>query len=316
MGEPLVTVIICAYNAGTYLKPSLESVLAQSYEHLEILVVDDGSSDGSTAWLHEIQDSRIRVLTQENSGKPIALNRALSEMNGEFYAVHDADDISHPHRIERQLDCFLREEDLAAVFCGNDVVLGEKHHAPRFRPKGRTACRADIENFRMPALDPTGMYRMSKVGQMRYDTSLPVVEGFDYILRVGEQYPIVVLGECLYSYRIHGESITKKDPGRRTKLVWQLRRQACARRGVSFDEAFPDEGETVENSRVRDNGIASHFMESVVDLRGAGRWMEAIRAGMDCARLCPTELHYYKALLYAFMPEWLRRRVRPSERAL
>jgi hypothetical protein len=165
----------------------------------------------------------------------------------------------------------------------------------------------------MPAHDPTGMYRRSAVKDARFDSQLPIVEGYDYILRVGEEYPMVVLGECLYCYRIHCESVTKRDPDRRDQLYREVLRRACDRRGLQFAALFPERVSRNDN-RHRDNGLATDFIESVVDLRKAGRIPEAIRTGLSCACLHPFDPHYYKALLYAVTPQPIRRRLRPSER--
>src|SRR5688572_5582249 len=86
--EPLVSVIICTYNAGNYLRDSITSVLSQTHRNLEILIVDDGSTDGSVEAAHDaINDERVRWLRQDNAGKPVALNRALNEVRGEYYAI-------------------------------------------------------------------------------------------------------------------------------------------------------------------------------------------------------------------------------------
>src|SRR5688500_14562217 len=137
---PLVSVVICVYNARAYLRDAVTSVLEQTLGNLEILIIDDGSTDGCVEMLADLSDPRIRVLRQENQGKPVALNRALNEMRGEFYAIQDADDLSHPQRIERQLRCMLGNSDLAAVFCGNDLIVGEERLAPRFGAKTREQC--------------------------------------------------------------------------------------------------------------------------------------------------------------------------------
>ena len=78
----LVTVVICVYNAGDFLRPAVESVLNQTYTHLEVLIVDDGSTDGCLSTIQDLHDPRIRILRQENRGKPSAMNYALSEMKG------------------------------------------------------------------------------------------------------------------------------------------------------------------------------------------------------------------------------------------
>src|SRR4051812_12561094 len=89
--SPLVTIIMCVYNAGEYLRPALLSVLAQTYKEIDVVVVDDGSTDGCFEHIDDLLgDSRVRVYHQENATRPVALNRALELARGEFYAIQDA----------------------------------------------------------------------------------------------------------------------------------------------------------------------------------------------------------------------------------
>lgn len=316
MTKPLVTVIIPTYNAGPYLRISVQSILDQTYSNLEILVYDDGSIDDSMSSLDDIQDSRIRISRHDNMGKSATLNRALDELTGEFYAVQDADDVSHPERIQRQLAVLQAEPDIAAVFCGHELVIDDRCFAPRFREKDRKACGADILSFRMPAHDPTGMFRVAMVGERRYETSLTVGEGLDFILRVGESYPLMVIGECLYSYRVHRNSLTKRVvPEERRRQLGQVYLRAAERRGLDVSSVAPVVPMRRGKTRALDNGVASDFLESAIDLRREGRWLQAVSNGLFCIRLCPFDIHYYKALLYALLPVNLRRWLRPSERA-
>jgi glycosyltransferase involved in cell wall biosynthesis len=307
-----VSIIVCVYNAGEYLRPSIESLLAQSYKNIEIFIVDDGSTDGCLSTIGDLIDSRITIHHQTNSGKPAAMNVALDRIGGEFYAVHDADDLSEPHRIERQVEALLANQDVAAVFCGNDLILGKKRMAPLHLAKDRAACRRDIERFRMPGHDPTAMYRVSMVRNFRYSIDLPIVEGYDYILRVGEAYPMLMLADCLYCYRIHAESVTHRNPARRDALVQEVLARACGRRGLNYDELFGAPARQRRSSRQSqmDNNVAAHFMESTVNLKVLGKYRQAIGTGLACVRLHPFDPHYYKALLYSIMPMWIVRIIR------
>ena len=319
--RPLVSVIICVYNAGLYFRPSLLSILNQTYRELEILVVDDGSTDSAIqASVDLLRDPRVRLLEQPNRGKPAALNLALEHVHGDFYAVHDADDISDPTRIAAQAQCLQCNPDLAAVFCCNDLILHGRRMAPCVTFKDRRQCRREIDAFRTPAHDPTAMYRLSLVGHLRYDESLPILEGVDYILRVGEQFPMMVLGQCLYGYRIHGESVTRRDPHRRAELVRQTMQRACARRGLSYEQVFATDADQPANARRRrqrqfeDNYLAAHFLDSVWYLRSVGRSAEALWTGWQCAKLHPLDPHYYKPLFCAAAPTALIERIRGRAR--
>jgi len=314
-----VTVVICVYNAGDYFRHSLQSVLDQTYRSLEILVIDDGSTDGCIDTVSDLlQDPRVRLIRQENQGKSAALNRALESLKGEYYAIQDADDLSHPERMERLLECFLEDPSLGAVFSGHELILGDRCVAPTFRERGPEECRRMIESFRMPAHDPTVMYHVPKVRSLKYDTSLWLNEGFDYILQVGEKHPMRVLGKCLYSYRFHLESITKKTTAHqeRAKFAYYVVEKACQRRGVPVPKEFEKKLKAAAQkprNRDRDNNLAAHFMNSTVDLRRAGKRLEALRTAWICSRMHPLDFHYQKALIYALAPLWLVNRIRSED---
>ena len=308
----LVTVLICVHNAGEHLRPCVESIVAQTYRNLEILVVDDGSDDGCIDTIRDLRDHRIRILTQENLGKSTALNRAIRESRGEFLAIQDADDLSRPTRIERQVHSLHKNPDVAAVFCGHDLILNGRHLAPRTRSHDREGCHRTIARMALPAMDPTAVYRRSLVQDFAYEPYLEVAQGLDYILRVGEQHAMLVLGECLYSYRVSPTSVTRRNADRKLGFVHTVCERACRRRGLPVSRAadFFQDAHTLGRNRVLDNNLPAHFMESSLDLRYAGHRFKAVANAAVCTMLRPFDRHYYKALLYSLLPSWLVRRMR------
>lgn len=304
MMPPLVSVVMPVYNAGGYLRPALESIRNQTYSNLEILIVDDGTTDGCMRSIADVKDSRVEVLHQSNAGKSVAMNRALDRIHGEFYVIQDADDLSYPARIERQAACMRERPEAAAVFTGYDLILGDRRLAPRFREKNVEECRRDIEGMRMPSHDPTVMFRVSLVQGVQYEPTLRVGQGWDYILRVGERHPMLVLGECLYSYRTHPGSNTRHDVVRRQEKVREVVRRACERRGLQTGGDCPSgrmPGRRADH-RDREHGLVPHFMESVLDLRRVGRWGDSLRTAAACIALHPLDPYYYKPLCYHFAP--------------
>jgi glycosyltransferase involved in cell wall biosynthesis len=312
-GSPLVSIVTCVYNAGEHLRPSVLSIVNQSYRNLDIIIVDDGSTDGCLETITDLlDDRRIRVFRQANATRPVALNRALDLVRGEFYAIQDADDISKPTRIQRQLDAMLSRPELAAAFCGYWLLMNGKNMAPLMASKGEAECKADIDAFRIPSHDATGLFRMSMIRNMRYDSSLPFVEAYDYILRMGESHPMMVVGDCLYGYRMHPTSLTQSDPHRRDRMVTTMLELACERRGQAYSRTFPQGRQKryrSSNSLV-DNDIASVFVMSVLSQRQTSRRWGAVKTGLQCARLHPFDLYYYKALVYAVVPSRLLRLIR------
>jgi glycosyltransferase involved in cell wall biosynthesis len=303
MKSPLVSVMIPVYNAGQYLRPALESILHQTYGALEILVIDDGSTDGCLQSIADIRDSRITMLGQSNAGKSVALNRGLERVHGEFYLIQDADDLSYPNRIEEQVIYLIEHPDVAAIFTGYDYIVAGCRLAPRFRGKNAEECQRDIESMRMPCLDPTAMFRMSMVRGILYEPQLRIGQGMDYILRVGEQYPMAVLGECLYSYRANPKSTTRQNAIRRREMVCAVLRRAHERRGLPMEGVLRHTAGaawTVHGDA--EHGFVPHCMESVLDLRRCHRGREALRTAWACARLHPLDPYYYKPFAYLFAP--------------
>lgn len=314
--EPRASILISAFNAGRFLRASVMSAVAQTYRNLEIRVIDDGSTDGSLNTISDIRDPRLRIIRQDNCGKPVALNRALDEIDSDFYAVQDADDLSHPHRIESQVQCLIENPELGGCFSGYDLIVNERRVAPLARPKHVAQCARDIAELAMPAHDPTGMYRMSLVGDLRYEPSLPIAEGHDYILRVGERHPLQVVGRCLYSYRIHADSLTHRDPQRRQAAVREVLLRACKRRGLDPGEILEPvkRGPGGSGNSLADNNIAAHLMESAIDQRGSGKFWGAVSTGLFSAALHPFDTHYYKPLAYSLVPPAFVSRLRGRAR--
>jgi hypothetical protein len=157
------------------------------------------------------------------------------------------------------------------------------------------------------------MYRWSMVREFRYSPELRIGEGLDYILRIGERYPMLVLGECLYSYRVHRQSLTKRDPALRLSLVEEALRRARQRRGQEAGVAMEQQGRRGRNC-ARDNNLAAHFIDSVWSQKQHGRVGGALWTGLQCAALHPNDRHYWKALVYATLPRPMMQRIR-SRRA-
>jgi glycosyltransferase involved in cell wall biosynthesis len=114
---PLVSILVPSYNSVLYLAECLESALAQTYREFEIIVVDDGSNDGSLELAQSFTPRGVRVVRQDNRGQAGALNTACSAASGEYYQYLDADDVLHPQKIEAQVKK-LRSANSMAIASG------------------------------------------------------------------------------------------------------------------------------------------------------------------------------------------------------
>ncbi|OIN85241.1 MAG: hypothetical protein AUJ12_10290 [Alphaproteobacteria bacterium CG1_02_46_17] len=108
-----VSVVIPAYNAERFIRQTLDSVLNQSYRDMEIIIVDDGSKDATLSIIQDYatRDDRIKVYSQTNKGGSAARNLGVEKSTGEFVAFLDADDLWHPHKIQKQVDVFLNSSE-------------------------------------------------------------------------------------------------------------------------------------------------------------------------------------------------------------
>ena len=119
--EPLVSVIIPTYNRSRFLGEALDSALNQTYKEQEIIVVDDGSTDGTSQLMREYEP-RIRYIYQERSERSSARNRGVSESCGEYIAFLDSDDLWLPEKIERQVKILNENEGIGVVYTGVQFI--------------------------------------------------------------------------------------------------------------------------------------------------------------------------------------------------
>ena len=129
---PLISVVMAVYNAGDDLRQSVPSILGQSVDDFEFIIINDGSKDGRTAEIlaeYAAGDARVRVVTQENTGLTIALNRGVALARGKYIARQDADDVSYPDRFARQVAAMEADPALLIVGGNADDVLPDGHRA-------------------------------------------------------------------------------------------------------------------------------------------------------------------------------------------
>lgn len=115
--QPLVSVVTAFYNRGSVLRDTVDGLLAQTLRDIEVVVIDDGSTDGTAAILATYDDPRLRPIVQENSGFVIAMNRAIRSSRGKYIAVHGSGDHSYPERLARQAAYLEANPAVGAVGC-------------------------------------------------------------------------------------------------------------------------------------------------------------------------------------------------------
>jgi len=180
MSAPLITVVIGAYNAERYLGEAIESVLAQTYRNLELIVVDDGSTD-RTGEIAASYGDPVRCIRQENGGMAASRNRAIPEARGDYLAFLDADDRFPPEKLEQQLAAFEADAEL-------DVVYGHvtEFLSPDLDEDARALLRAPEHDVPWPTPNLMLVKRESFLRVGLFSTDLKVGIGIDWHARANE----------------------------------------------------------------------------------------------------------------------------------
>ena len=126
MSKPLVSVVMAAYNCSEYIAESIESILQQCFTDFEFIIIDDGSTDDTSSIIQSfILDKRVKVLQQANKGVTDALNHGISHANGKYITRQDADDLSLPSRMQKQIEFLERNPDYGVI--GSNVQLIDRY---------------------------------------------------------------------------------------------------------------------------------------------------------------------------------------------
>jgi len=202
---PRVSVVIPAWNAARTLPETLASVFGQSFADYEVLVVDDGSTDGTADLLRDYGD-RVRVLVKPNEGRPSTTrNLGVRAARGELIAFLDADDRWQPEKLARQVALFDRNPALGLAYSGATVIDGDGRPVRVLRcaaaGRGRAYGLLSTRNF---IVGSSAMVRRAAIESAGYyDESLTSAENWDLWIRIARDWEIDFVPEPLTDYRVH-----------------------------------------------------------------------------------------------------------------
>ncbi|MBT9317204.1 glycosyltransferase family 2 protein [Leptothoe spongobia TAU-MAC 1115] len=209
---PKVSVIIAAYNSMHYLPQTLDSVLAQTFQDFEIIIVDDGSSDHIKTWATSLTQPNIKFFSQANAGSAAARNTALSHATGAYIAFLDADDLWDKRKLETHVQALDNNPKVGLVYSW--VATMDEYD----RPQGKI-CKNSESGDVLPRLiehdiiecGSNPMIRrecFTQVGE--FDTRFPYAQTWEMWLRIAMAYPFYCVQEPLVRYRFHPGNTSKK----------------------------------------------------------------------------------------------------------
>jgi len=227
--KPMVTVLMPVYNAERFLRQAIESILSQTFTGFEYLIIDDGSIDASRDIVRSYNDKRIRFIESEkNLGLIKTLNRGLALAKGEYIARQDADDISHPTRLEKQVTFLNSYPEI--VLLGTEVNSIDQH-GRRSKPYGCSTVSSALAirwqlMFDNPFVHPSVMMRTEIVRKFGgYDEHFLDCEDYDLFSRLTYIYKTTNLKETLLDYRYHPESIDANRTKENNLLIGDILRR-------------------------------------------------------------------------------------------
>lgn len=208
MKQSKVSLIMTVFNGERFLREAVESCLTQTYSNLELLIIDDGSTDSSLEVINSFNDDRIVLLINEtNKGQSYSRNRGIKESSGQYIAIMDADDIAYKERIQKQLD-YLINNDADICFTWADLIDSEGTVTGiKKTTENNNLLRAKLL-FECPLIHPTAFWKKSTFIQndLWYDEQYTYAQDYELWSRAIRRVKFAVMGEYLLKFRFRNEA--------------------------------------------------------------------------------------------------------------
>lgn len=212
--RPRVSVLMTVFNAGRFLEPAVKSIMSQTFRDWEMVIVDDGSTDGSADVVARLagDDSRIRFFPNDaNAGQTARLNEGLRRARGEWVARQDADDLSHPLRLSRQFEAVTADPDLLLIGSAGRIIDERDRLVGLLDVPCHPSGVVLASTWMNPILHTSAFFRRSVVCDRcgGYDESFRIAQDYDLWCRVMREGKVANLPGRLVAYRHLESSLSK-----------------------------------------------------------------------------------------------------------
>lgn len=206
------------YNAGPYLKEAIDSIVSQTFTDWELIAIENGSSDESPEILAGYRDERIRgFFLTENIGRTAALREAFDRSRGEYIAILDADDLSHPERLAEQVECLDRQSDVGLVGSWVEYINEQSEVTGEFKPSIGHDELYDALGWMNPFVHSSILYRAGLARQTGgYPAAYLYAQDKALILNIAKVSRLAMIGKSLCRFRDIGSGITRSPEYRMT----------------------------------------------------------------------------------------------------
>ncbi|WP_375580219.1 glycosyltransferase [Marivirga tractuosa] len=208
--SPILSIVMPAFNAGTYIKDSIESVLNQTFDNFELIIINDGSTDETESIIRLFEDKRIRYYSNEkNRGLFFTRNKGLSLSVGKYIAMLDSDDIAIQDRFEYQIN-FLENNPDTVLVGSSSIIIDENgfETGELYIQNAPSEAYSSIMLFNNYIIQSSIMCDRRIMQEFGYRKEFPPAEDYDLWVRLAKEYKIFSLKKPLVKYRIHSSSIS------------------------------------------------------------------------------------------------------------
>lgn len=195
MSAPIISICITSYNHRNFIKATIESARQQTFKDWEMILIDDGSTDGTLDALGDLQDERISIqASAANQTRCVALNQTLAKAKGRYIAILNSDDLWHPRKLEKQLAVLESHRELGVAFTWVEMIdecgtsLGIAQHFRQPNQAAQTWLNHFLRDGVVPFCHPSALIRRAVLDQVGfYDERLTQLLDFDLWMRICEQ---------------------------------------------------------------------------------------------------------------------------------
>jgi glycosyltransferase involved in cell wall biosynthesis len=216
-----ITVLMTTYNCRQYIPQAIKSVLNQTYKNFELLIIDDGSTDSTQQIVKRVNDEKIRYIKSNRIGRSSALNLGLKEARYDLISFCDADDIIHPHKIEKQLKLCKNENELIftdSAFFINDKILYKLRIQNDLNIIKR---KVALHGHLGPSVLFNRKFILENGG---FNSELLAFEDYDLWLRILNKSKIIIVPEVLYFQRLRKNSLSTTQTMKKKHLIYEIQK--------------------------------------------------------------------------------------------
>ncbi len=252
---PKVSIVIPSYNAMQFLPRTVDSVIKQTFQDFEIVIINDGSTDNIKEWAKTVEDKRLRLISQPNQGQSAARNEGIEQSSGQYIAFLDSDDLWAPSKLEKQVQVLDCNSDVGLVYSWVSLIdenddpldkiwtISEEGDVWHKLIEGNIIACGSVPMIRRACVEVVGLFEKFPFA----------CEDWDYWLRIASHYPFKVLEEVLVYYR-HSPSSLSRYQGDALQKRLQAMEESYE---MIIERAFKDVPESSNHLKSRSHALAN-----------------------------------------------------------